>query len=104
MKKFVSDRRDRAVQAVAAVASFAMAAAVMLVVFAAFDSVSREPFLRDSVQARAAVARCDAQGDRVARQRCVRRLVAAAKASDADAARGARVARVAALEPERREP
>lgn len=97
MKKKLFDRRDRALHAVAAVASFAMAAAVMLVVLAAFDSVSREPFLRDSLQARAAVARCDAQGERAARQRCVRRLVAAAKASDAGAAR------VAALEAGRRE-
>ncbi|MBL8289799.1 MAG: hypothetical protein JNL85_17580 [Rubrivivax sp.] len=100
MKKPLFDRRDRALHAVAAVASFAMAAAVMLVVLAAFDSVSREPFLRDSREARAAVARCDARGDRAARERCVRRLIAAAKASDADAAR---IARVAALEPERRE-
>lgn len=96
MKKYSFDRRDRALHAVAAVASFATAAAVLFTIVAAFDSVSREPFLRDSPEARAAVARCEARGDRAERQRCVRRLVAAAKASDAGATR------VAALAADRR--
>lgn len=85
-----------AVRAVVAVASFATAATVMTTVLAAFDSVSREPFLRDTAEARLAVARCEASGERAKREHCVRRLIAAAKAS------GAGAARVAALEPEQR--
>ena len=76
--------RRRVVLAVAAVAA---AAAQFIVVTAAFDDVSREPFLRDTAPNRLAVARCDAQGAREARHQCVRRLVAAAKASDAGVAR-----------------
>ncbi|MBL8347936.1 MAG: hypothetical protein JNN03_21055 [Rubrivivax sp.] len=85
-----------AVRAVVAVASFATAAAVMLTVFAAFDSVSREPFLRDTPGVRLAVTRCEASGERAKREHCMRRLIAAAKAS------GAGAARVATLEPEQR--
>lgn len=83
-------------RAVVAVASSATAAAVMSTVLAAFDSVSREPFLRDTAGARLAVARCEGTGERAKRDRCVRQLIAAAKASAAGAAR------VAALEPEQR--
>lgn len=83
-------------RAVVAVASFATAAAVMSTVLAAFDSVSREPFLRDTAEARRAVARCEGHGERATRDRCVRQLIAAAKAS------GTGAARVATLEPEQR--
>ncbi|MCW5636598.1 MAG: hypothetical protein KIT17_24930 [Rubrivivax sp.] len=84
------------VRAALASVAFVAAAAVVCAVAVAFDSVSREPFLRDSPEARFAVARCDALGERAARHRCVARLVAAAKASDAGAAR------VAAVESDRR--
>lgn len=89
-------RPTAAVHAVVAAASFATAAAAMLTVLAAFDSVSREPFLRDSPEARLAVSRCDASGERMKREHCMRRLIAAAKAS------GAGAARVATLETEQR--
>jgi hypothetical protein len=42
--------------------------------------------LADSPRAQFAVAGCDGLGDRFARQRCARRLVAEAKARDAGAA------------------
>jgi hypothetical protein len=64
-------------------AAFAMSATLLLAVFGAFYSVSSEPVLADSLEARSAVAGCDALGDRIARQHCARRLVAGAKARDA---------------------
>jgi len=85
-----------AMRTVVAVAALATTAAVMLVVLAAFDGVSREPFLRDTPEARLAVARCEATGERAHRASCMRRLIAAAKAS------GAGAARVATLETEPR--
>jgi hypothetical protein len=66
-------------------AAFATSATLLLAVGGAFYSVSSEPVLADSPRARFAVAGCDALGDRVARQHCVRRLVAEAKARDAGA-------------------
>jgi len=66
-------------------AAFAMSATVLLAVISALYIVSSEPVLADSAEARSAVAACDARGDRVARQRCVRRLVANAQAQDAGA-------------------
>lgn len=95
--KFVHDLQTPAHPRVAlAAAALAVAAMQFIVVAAMFDDVSREPFLRDTPQNRLAVARCEAQGSREARQHCVRTLVAAAKASDAGAAR------LAAAEPARR--
>lgn len=85
-------------RAVLAGAAFATAASVMLAVVVAFGAVSSEPFLRDTPAARLAVARCEALGERQAREGCVRRLVAAAKASDAG---GARVAAIEAPQPRR---
>lgn len=85
-----------AVRAVIAMTSFATAAAAMFVVLAAFDSVSREPFLRDTSEVRLAVARCEAASGRAKREHCMRQLIAAAKAS------GVGAARVATLEPEQR--
>jgi len=72
-------------RAAAFAAAFAMSATLLLAVAAAFHSVSSEPVLADSPQARSAIAGCDARGDRAARQHCVRRLVASAKAHDAGA-------------------
>lgn len=76
--------RERVVLVVAAAAA---AAAQFVVVAAAFNDASREPFLRDTPHNRLAVARCEAHGAREARDHCVRRLVAAAKASDAGTAK-----------------
>jgi len=76
--------RERVVLAMAAAA---VAAAQFIVVAAVFNDASREPILRDTPHNRLAVARCDAKATREARDRCVRLLVAAAKASDAGAAR-----------------
>lgn len=73
-------------------AAFATSATVLLAVGGAFHGVSSEPVLADSPRARFAVAGCDALGDRVARQHCVQRLVAQAKARDAGAAQVAALA------------
>lgn len=88
--------RTARMRAAFAGAAFAAAATVVFTVVGAFYSVSREPFLRDTPEARLAVVRCDAHGQRQARQHCLQRLIAAAKASDAGASR------VAAVETERR--
>ena len=80
-------------RAAAFAAAFAMSATVLIAVIGAFYSASREPVLADSPQARSAVAGCDARGDRAARQPCVRRLVASAKAHDAGASQIAALAR-----------
>lgn len=74
------------------VAPFATSATLLVAVGGAFYSVSREPVLADSPRARFAVAGCDALGNRVARQRCVQRLVAEARARDAGAAQLAALA------------
>lgn len=79
-------------RAAAFAAAFATSATVFVAIAAAFYSVSSEPVLADSPQARSAVADCDAHGDRVARQHCVRRLVARAKAHDAGASQVAKLA------------
>lgn len=73
-------------------AAFAMSATLLIAIVGAFYSVSSEPVLADSPQARSAVAGCDARGERVARQHCVRRLVASAKAHDAGASQLATLA------------
>ena len=77
-------------------AAFAAAATLLLAVGGAFYSVSREPVLADSPQARSAVAGCDALADRAARQQCVQHLLAEAKARDAGDAQ------LAALAPRQR--
>ena len=68
------------------VAAFATSATLLLAVGGAFRSVSSEPMLADSPNARLAVAGCDVLGNRIEQQRCVQRLVAEAKARDAGAA------------------
>ena len=68
-------------------ASFTVSAACLCAVALVFDHASSDPFLRDSAQARLAVARCDELGNRGARDRCVHHLVVEASARDADAAR-----------------
>jgi hypothetical protein len=73
-------------------AAFTMSATLLIAIVGAFYSVSSEPALADSPQARTAVASCDARGDRVARQHCVRRLVASAKSHDAGASQLATLA------------
>jgi hypothetical protein len=88
-------KRFRA-RAAAFAAAFATSATMLIAVVGAFYSVSSESVLADSPQARSAVAGCDTRGDRVARQRCVRRLVASAKAHDAGASQ------LAALAPRQR--
>jgi hypothetical protein len=69
------------------VAAFLAASASMLLVGAAFHSASPPAWLRDSPQARAAVAECAAASHRREQQACVRRVVADAQARDAGAAR-----------------
>ena len=79
-------------RAAAFAAAFAVSATLLLALVGAFYIVSSEPVLADSPQARSAVAGCDTRGERVARQRCLRRLVASAKAHDAGASQLAAVA------------
>ena len=79
-------------RAAAYAAAFAVSATLLLALVGAFYSVSSEPVLADSPQARSAVAGCGARGDRVARQHCVRRLVVGAKAHDAGASQVATLA------------
>jgi hypothetical protein len=67
-------------------ASFLVAALLMLAVGAAFDGAASQPWLRDSPQARHAVAHCMAHADRGAQRDCLQQVVAAARARDAGAA------------------
>lgn len=73
-------------------AAIGMSGTLLLSVCSAFYIVSSEPVLVATTEARAAVAVCDALGDRVARQRCVQRLVASASAQDAGTSQLAAVA------------
>ena len=73
-------------------AAFVMSSALLGAVGVAFHSVSRDPVLADSPRARVDVASCNVSGDRSARQRCVQRLLAAAKERDSGAARVAALA------------
>lgn len=75
-------------------ASFTASAACLCAVVLVFEHASSDPFLRDSAQARIVVARSDELGHRAARDRCVRGLMQAARARDADASRPAAVANV----------
>jgi hypothetical protein len=67
-------------------ASFVVTALLMVVVGAAFDSASSQPWLRDSPQARQAVAHCRAHAGRAAQRDCLSQVVAAARARDAGVA------------------
>lgn len=75
--------KSHAARAAIFVASFAAASAVMVAVGGAFHVAGSRPVLRDSPQARALVARCDARPQRDERRDCVRRVIAAAEARDA---------------------
>ena len=75
-------------------AASGMSATVLLSVCSAFYIVSSEPVLVDTPQARSAVADCEALGDRLARQGCVRLLISRASVQDTDASRIAAIAPV----------
>jgi len=86
MERYYERQMCPSARAAVLAAAFATSATLLLAVGGAFYNVSSEPVLADSPRARTAVAGCDALDDRVARQHCVRRLVAEAKAHDAGAA------------------
>jgi hypothetical protein len=92
MERYYEPFKHFRARAAVCAAALATSATLLLAVVGAFYSVSSEPVLADSPQARSAVAGCDARGDRVARQHCVRRLVASAKAHDAGASQLAALA------------
>ena len=85
MERYYEPFKHLWARATAFAAVFATSATLLLALASAFYSVSSEQVLADSPQARSAVADCDTRGDRVARQHCVQRLVADAKAHDAGA-------------------
>jgi len=60
-------------------AAFVASAGVVLGVGALFHGASREPWLPDSAQARAALAECQARADRAQPGACVRRVMAEAR-------------------------
>jgi hypothetical protein len=68
-------------------ASFVATVTLMLAVGAAFHAASSQPWLRDTPQARSAVARCAGRSDRETRQQCLQAVVAEARARDAGGAR-----------------
>jgi len=70
-------------------ASFVVTALLMVTVGAAFDGASSQPWLRDSPQARHAVAHCRAHADRATQRDCLSQVVAAARARDAGGAQWA---------------
>ena len=92
MKRFHESLKRLLARASVFAAAFVTSATVLLAVGGAFYSVSTEPVLADTPQARSAVAGCDALGDRAARQLCVQRLVAQARARDAGVAQLAALA------------
>lgn len=63
--------------------AFVAAAATVLAVGALFHHAARDPWLRDTPQAREAVARCEALDGRGRQQACLREVVAAAQRRDA---------------------
>jgi hypothetical protein len=85
MERYYEPFRRFWARAAAFSAAFAISATILIAIVGAFYSVSSEPVLADSPEARSAVAGCDARSDRVARERCVRWLVASAKARDVGA-------------------
>lgn len=92
MKRFYELLKCHLTRAAVFAAAFVTSATLLVAIGGAFYSVSSEPVLADSPRARSAVAACDELGDRVARQRCVKRLVAEAQARDAGAAQLASLA------------
>ena len=96
MERYYERLKRLSARAALFAAAFATSATLLIALVGAFYSVSSEPVLADSPHARSAVAGCDARGDRVARQHCLRRLVASAKARDAGASQ------LAALAPRQR--
>ena len=66
-------------------ASFAATSATMVAVGSMFHAAGSSAMLRDTPQARAAVARCEARPLREQRRDCVRHEVAQAQARDAGA-------------------
>jgi hypothetical protein len=80
--------------------AFVMSGTLLLAVAGAFYSVSSELMFTDSPEARSAVAGCDALGDRVAQQHCVRHLVVPAQAQAQ--AQDAGASQVATLAPHQR--
>jgi hypothetical protein len=96
MKRHYGPFKPFRARAAAFAAALAVSATLLIAIVGAFYSVSSEPMLADSPHARSAVAGCDTRGDRVARQHCVRRLIASAKAHDAGASQ------LAALVPRQR--
>lgn len=87
--------RPGLMRAALVLASFFTTSTLLLVLGALFDDASRQPWLRDSPQARIAVAACHAHAAREARRSCLRAVVAEAQARDAG------MSRVAALAPSR---
>lgn len=77
--------RHGALRVAVFVASFAASSASMVAVGALFHSASADRALRDSPQARRAMARCDVVVQRDQRRDCVRSVVAAAHARDGGA-------------------
>lgn len=71
--------------------AFVSASVVVTAVGSLFHHASRDPWLRDTPQAREAVARCEALDGRGRQQACLREVVAAAVRRDAS------LTRVAAL-------
>jgi len=96
MERYYERLKYLSARAAVFAAASATSATLLLAVGGAFYSVSSEPVLADSPQARSAVASCDALGNHAARQHCARHLLAEAKARDAGAAQ------LAALEPRQR--
>ena len=74
------------VRAALVAASFVATSGMMLGVGFVFDSASREPWLRDSPQARLAMADCSARSSRAEQRGCARRVLAAAQAREAHVA------------------
>ena len=72
--------------------SFVTSAALVAAVGSLFDQSSRGRVLRDTPQARAALARCGVPESRQERQACVRQVVARASDRDAGLTRVANVA------------
>lgn len=63
-------------------AAFVASASLMLGVGLLFDGASREPWLRDNPQIRAAVAQCQAKAAPADRSACVRRVFAEARSPE----------------------
>ncbi len=68
MERYYGPLKHFRARAAAFAAAFAMSATLLIALVGAFYSVSSEPVLIDSPQARSAVAGCDARANRVARR------------------------------------